>query len=415
MKKHLLPAALALGLSAGIAHAQPAPTELTIGHLYASTGPIASTSMPVYDGLKLWVAEVNSQGGVFVKPFNKRIPIRLIAYDDQSSTATATTLTNQLITQDKVDLLVGDTSSVMTSAEVPVAREHKILLFNPSGTGTTLFSADNPYVVLCAVPASTVWPRYLAEFLANDAAKAGLHRVAILYATNDFTGPHADTLRKFIKASGDKLQIVYDQGVPTSTTAYTVPINNIAAAHPDAVIELGFPGNDIAFMRNLQDTGQNFRMLFTIYPGLETALLEKNVGKEELQGVFTYVTGAAIDYTPNVGMTLAQFRQAWDKSFANSGDEFGWNSVVGYTTGLVVQQALANTDSMAQLDLRKAVFAQSGKLKTLDGTFALDEKGQQIGEITPVGQMQPDGHGGLALKIVYPPEDANATPTFGKP
>ena len=404
----------ALGLSAGVAWAQPAPSELKIGHLYASSGPYASTSMPVYDGLKLWIDEMNRQGGVFVKPYGKRIPIRLIAYDDQSSTATATTLTNQLITQDKVDILVGDASSVLTSAEVPVAREHKILLFNPSGTGATLFSPDNPYLVLCGVPASIVWPRYLAEFLAQDGVKAGIHRVAILYATNDFTGPHADSLRRFIKASGAPLQIVFDQGVPTSTTAYTVAVNNIAAAKPDAVIELGFPGNDIAFLRNVQDAGQTFRMLFAIYPGLETELLKKNVGFEGLRDVFTYVTGAAIDYKPEVGLSLAQFRTVWDKAYANTGVEFGWNAVVGYTTALVVQQALATTDSMGQLDLRKAVFAQSGKLRTLDGTFALDAVGEQVGEITPIGQMVPDGHGGLALRIVYPANVADAAPVFGK-
>ncbi len=403
-----------IGLSAGMALAQPVPSELKIGHLYASSGPYASTSMPVYDGLRLWVDQTNSAGGVFVKPFGKRIPIRLIAYDDQSSTATATTLTNQLITQDKVDILVGDASSVLTSAEVPVAREHKILLFNPSGTGATLFSPDNPYLVLCGVPASTVWPRYLAEFLARDAAPAGLHRIAILYATNDFTGPHADSLRGFIEASGAPLQIVFDQGVPTSTTAYTVAVNAIAAAKPDVVIALGFPGNDIAFLRSVQDAGQQFRMLFAIYPGLETDLLEKNVGMDGLRGVFTYVTGAAIDYKPNVGLALAQFRQAWDKAYANSGVEFGWNAVVGYTTALVVQQALATTDGMAQLDLRRAVFAQSGKLRTLDGPFTLDATGKQVGEITPIGQLVPNGKGGLRLGIVYPPDVADAKPEFGK-
>jgi branched-chain amino acid transport system substrate-binding protein len=64
--------------------------------------------MPVNYGLKLWVDQKNAEGGVMVKPYNKKIPIKLIAYDDQSSTATAATLYNQLITRDKVDLLVSD-------------------------------------------------------------------------------------------------------------------------------------------------------------------------------------------------------------------------------------------------------------------------------------------------------------------
>lgn len=412
LKSTLLASAAALCIHAGAALAQPAPSEIKIGHLYASSGPFASTSMPVYAGLKLWIDQMNREGGVFVKPYGKRIPARLIAYDDQSSTATATSLSNQLITQDKVDILVGDASSVLTSAEEPVAREHKMLLFNPSGTGATLYSPDNPFIVLCGVPASVVWPRYLAEFLSKDGIKAGVHRVAILYATNDFTGPHAQSLLNFIKSGGAPLDVVFYEGTPTNTANYTVLINNMAAAKPDAVIELGFPGNDIAFIRNLQDLGDRFKMVFAIYPGLETELMEKNVGDSALKGLFTYVTGASIDYKPNVGMSLAQFRAAWDKSDVKSSAEFGWNAVVGYTTALVVQQALATTDSMDQLSLRQAVFAQSGKLRTLDGTFALDKLGEQIGEITPIGQVVANGHGGLELKIVYPPEDANASPVF---
>ena len=92
-----------------------APSEIKFGTLYASSGPFAGISMPVHYGLKLWVDQKNAEGGVFVKAFNKKIPIKLVAYDDQSNTATAATLYNQLITQDKVDILVSDSGSVLTS------------------------------------------------------------------------------------------------------------------------------------------------------------------------------------------------------------------------------------------------------------------------------------------------------------
>src|SRR5579875_1627550 len=54
-------------------------------------------------GLKYWANGVNKTGGVFVKAFDKKIPVKIVAYDDQSSTSTATTLYNQLITQNHVD------------------------------------------------------------------------------------------------------------------------------------------------------------------------------------------------------------------------------------------------------------------------------------------------------------------------
>ena len=90
------------------AQAADAPAEIKLGTLYASSGRYASISLPVHSGLKLWIDQINADGGAFVKAFNKKIPLKLIAYDDQSNTATAATLYNQLITQDKVDILISD-------------------------------------------------------------------------------------------------------------------------------------------------------------------------------------------------------------------------------------------------------------------------------------------------------------------
>jgi len=403
----LLPVAFA-----GSAHAETAPSEIKIGSLYASSGPFASISMPVYDTLKMWVDQTNASGGVFVKPFNKKIPVKLVSYDDQSSTATAATLYNQLITQDKVDLLVADSGSVLTSVAVPIAKEHKMFLFDVSGTGGTFFTKDNPYVALMADPVSTIWPKYIADFLNSTGVAEGIKTVAILYATNDFTTTQANAVRGFIKDAG-KLQIVYDQGVPTSTSNYTVLINNIAAKNPDAVLHLGYAGNDIAFFRNLQDSGQKFRFVFGIYPGEEQEELTKNVGAAGLMNVFSYVPPSAYNYAPNFGPTLEQFREMWDKALL-PGVAFGANAVYGYMTGLVIERALATTESLDQMAIHNAVFALSGKLKTMDGTFAVDDMGAQTGEITPLGQLQDDGKGGLKLVVVYPPDLVNGKPIIGK-
>ena len=211
--------------------------------------------------------------------------------------------------------------------------------------------------------------------------------MALLYSTNDFTNTQANAVRGFLKQSKD-IDIVFDQGVPTNTSNYNVLLNNIAAAKPDAVIELGYVGNDIAFLRNLQDSGQEFRFLFTIYSGLEVDEVQKNVGVSGVAGVYTYVTGAYIDYKPTTGMDNTAYRALWEKTYPGGHVEYGINAIAGYMSGLVIENALAATDSMAQLDLRKAVFSLSGKLRTLDGPFELDDMGGQIGEITPLGQFQ---------------------------
>jgi branched-chain amino acid transport system substrate-binding protein len=409
----IVAAMLASATTAG-ALAADAPAEIKLGTLYASSGRYASISMPVHDGLKLWIDQKNAEGGAYVKAFDKKIPIKLVAYDDQSSTATAATLYNQLITQDKVDILIADSGSVLTSVAVPIARDHKMLLIDQTGTGATFFTPDNPYIVLMADPVSSIWPKPLADFLTQYGPGLGIKRVAMLYATNDFTGTQANSIRKFITEAKSGVELVFDQGVPTETSNYTVLLNNIRAANPDAVLHLGYAQNDVAFLRNVQDNGIKFKFLFSVYPGVETELLEKNLGSKALNYVFTYVTALDIAYKNEFGMSLQEYRDAWNKKYADAHVEFGFNSIAGYTTGLVLEKALATADSLDQLELRKAIFSFSGKLKTLDGTFELDANGGQIGELTPLGQFTGDDEH-PKLMTVWPHELANGKPIYPRP
>jgi branched-chain amino acid transport system substrate-binding protein len=411
----VLVAAFALVFTAQ-AYAVEAPSEIKIGTLYASSGRFASISMPVYSSLKLWVDLKNADGGVYVKAFDKKLPVKLVAYDDQSNTATASTLYNQLITQDRVDLFVADSGSVLTAPAVTIARDHKMFLFDQTGTGASFFSKDNPYIALMADPVSTIWPKPVADFVTRDGPGLGIKKIAILYSTNEFTGTQANAFRKFIKESGAPIEIVYDQGVPTETTNYTVIINNINNAQPDAVFEFGYAPNDIAFLRNVADVGVKFKMLFAIYPGLEKELLEKNVGAKGLEHVFTYVPPSDLEYPVNFGMNLPTYRAAWDKKYPPDGKlEFGLNAVAGYTTGLVIEKALSVAASLDQAEVRRAVFSLSGNLKTLCGPFVLDEMGGQIGELTPLGQLELDDHGHLRFVSIYPQQTATGKPVYPRP
>jgi branched-chain amino acid transport system substrate-binding protein len=411
-------AVLVAGLAmATQAVAADAPAEIKIGTLYASSGRFASISMPVYSALKLWADQKNADGGVYVKAFDKKIPVKLVAYDDQSNTATASTLYNQLVTQDKVDLLVADSGSVLTAPAATIARDHKMFLFDQTGTGASFFSKENPYIALMSDPVSTIWPKPVADFISHDGPGLGIKKIAILYSTNEFTGTQANAFRKFVKDSGAPIEIVYDQGVPTETTNYTVIINNINNTQPDAVLHFGYAPNDIAFLRNVQDVGIKFKMMFCIYPGLETELLEKNVGVKGLEHIFTYVPPSELDYQVNFGMNMKDYKAAWDKAYSDGKVEFGFNAVAGYTTGLIIEKTLSVASSLDQLELRRANFSLSGELKTLDGTYALDEMGGQIGELTPLGQLELDDKNPEKLKFIsiYPHETATGKPVYPRP
>ncbi len=121
---------------------------------------------------------------------------------------------------------------------------------------------------------------------------------------------------------------------------------------------------------------------------------------------------SSLEYKPNFGMALPEFKKLWEESAATKGIEFGFNSVGGYNTGLVIEKALGSTESMDQLAIRNAVFAQSGKLNTIAGAFQLEDTGAQSGMMTPLGQIELDDHGHTKFVVIYPPEQATGKPVY---
>ncbi len=392
--------------AAASAVAQTAPSVIKIGTLYASSGPFAVASKGQFQGLQYWAAATNKSGGVFVKAFNKKIPVKIVAYDDQSSTATATTLYNQLISQDHVDLLVADFGSVLTSVAIPLATEHHMLLIDPTGSGANFFTKKTNYLADVSIPASTVWPLPLGHFLVDHKIK----RVAIIYGSNDFDASQAETLKSTLAAGG--IKPVYYHGVPTSESNYTILLHTIAAHNPDAVIELGYAPNDIAFLHALAGSGLHFKMTFTIFPGQLLALMEKNVGAKTLAYTYTYPTPPLVAYDkttlgPNTPTFVQQFTAA-QKAAPNFLD------AAGYNTGLIMQQMLATAPSFTQLAFHQALMDMSGKTTTLLGEFKIDANGAQLGQLLPVAQLVPSGKS-VAPVVVYPQDKATGKAIYPAP
>lgn len=367
-------------------------STIKIGTLYAGSGSFATSSLPEYHGLQFWANQVNQHGGVYVKSLHKKVKVKIVSYNDQSSPTTATSLYNQLITVNHVNLLVADFGSVLTSVAVPLAQEHHMVLFDQTGTGTTFFTPSNHDIVLTDLPTSGLWPDSLATYLIQHHFK----KVAIAYDTNDFDQSQNNTLVSKLKAAG--ITPVYDQGLSTSTSNYSVPLHNIAATHPQAVVELGYPPNDIAFLQALKSSGSTFPFVFTIFPGQLPQLFQSNVGLSALNNLYTYPAPPIIK-RPNVnyGLKLSAFKTA----YAKTGHTVNFLSIAGYNTGLIMQKVLATSTSLKQSSLRQAAGQISGTLTTLDGKFTINSEGAQIGETLPVGQFHVT-NGKLKMSVLSP-------------
>jgi len=102
---------VALALGSPVA---PAQQPIRIGSFLSTTGPAAFLGDPEIKTLKLYTEKLNAQGGVLGRR------IELVVYDDGGDAGKANGFAKRLIESDKVDVIIGGTTTGTTMAAVPV-------------------------------------------------------------------------------------------------------------------------------------------------------------------------------------------------------------------------------------------------------------------------------------------------------
>ena len=115
IRRTLMLGALALTLAAGTAVAQD---TVKIGLILPMTGPFASTGRQIDGAVKLWLA----QNGTTVA--GKKIEV--ILKDDGGTADTTRRLAQELVVNDKVQVLAGFGLTPLALATVPIATQAKI-------------------------------------------------------------------------------------------------------------------------------------------------------------------------------------------------------------------------------------------------------------------------------------------------
>ena len=87
--------------------AKKAKEEILIGSNLPLSGILAGAGIEQRWAYQTAVDDINKAGGIFVKEYGKKLPVRLIVADDESDPGKAASAVERLIKQKKVDLLLG--------------------------------------------------------------------------------------------------------------------------------------------------------------------------------------------------------------------------------------------------------------------------------------------------------------------
>ena len=105
---------------------------IRIGASLSQTGAYAALGHNRLRGYQLCVKQMNNKGGVLGRK------LELAVYDDGSDPTTAVRLYEKLITQDKVELVLGPLSGPTTDAVSDVTEKYKLPMVAPGAAATSI-------------------------------------------------------------------------------------------------------------------------------------------------------------------------------------------------------------------------------------------------------------------------------------
>src|SRR3982074_2673112 len=124
----------ACGSSANNVSGSPAPAApITIGVSVSLSGDFSGDGKALQQGYDLWAQDVNATGGLL----GHRVTMKYV--DDASSTQQVVTNYQALITQDRVALVFGPFSSLLTIPASPVTDRYGYAFPEPAGGGPAIF------------------------------------------------------------------------------------------------------------------------------------------------------------------------------------------------------------------------------------------------------------------------------------
>jgi branched-chain amino acid transport system substrate-binding protein len=215
---------------------------IRIGSFLSVTGGAAFLGDPEQKTLELYVEKINAAGGVLGRK------LQLVAYDSAGDAEKARTFTKRLIEQDKVDVLVGGSTTGETMAVVPLVEAAQIPFISLAGA-VVIIEPVKKWVF--KTPHTD---RMACEKIFIDMQSRKLSKVALISGAGGFDkSMRAECLKVAAKHGIDVVaDETYGAG-DTDMTAQLTKIKNTAGVQ--AVLNPGFGQGPAIVTKNYRQIG----------------------------------------------------------------------------------------------------------------------------------------------------------------
>ena len=356
--------------------------EIVVGTSLTLTGVQAAQGAEMKWSYEQAVADINKAGGIFVKEFNKKLPVRLVILDDESDPGKAAAAAEKLIKAENVDFLLATSSTPLVMAVATTAEKYKKYLHGtaciiPAWQGqkfkwSTLFFfdmmtfSDIPFSVMSSFPAGNK-----------------VERPALLMDDS----PDGRNMRPLFKASAGKagFKLAADEEWAVNAKDYSSLILKLKENKVDAIVTVGTTTDIITLVRQMKENKFSVKY-FHGYKGTGQVEFAKSLGKDSQYVVTDGQWSENFPY-PKAQELGKRFYDTFQKQSTTTG--------LWYATAQILWQAIEQAGTLDSAKVRDAVVNHEFK-----GTTMGDVKYGPEGAATynQTANQWIDGQ----LKLIYP-------------
>jgi branched-chain amino acid transport system substrate-binding protein len=356
-------ASVLAAMLAVLAPASAQAQDVVLGASVQLTGPVANTGRYYRDAYQMAIEKINAAGGVKVAGQTHKLALKL--YDNQSDVNLSVRQYTQLVSQDKVNLLLGPFASNFALADSAVSEKYRVPMVQGGGASDQIFSRHFKYIFGTLAPASNYFASTI-EMLKQVKPKPAT--VALLYADDAFDVSVADGTRPKLKDAG--FTVSMDERYSTNATDFNSLLSQVKSKNVDAVLVAGHETEILNFVRQAKSLAVAPKMYsFTV--GVPSEDFRRALGKDA-----EYAFGMTA-WLPSPALKDRWFGDA-QKFAAEYKSRFGYDPDYHAASGVAdveaFAQAMEDANSIDPQKVRDAL--AKVRFESLYGPIAFSADGQ---------------------------------------
>lgn len=384
-------ALLLFGLGLGSASAKEV---IKIGLTISTTGKYTFASSQGFKGVKIWADQVNKNGGLMLE--GKRVPVKLVYYDDRSEKETVVKLYEKLINEDKVDVCFAPFGSTLTGAAAAITAKHNKMLIIWSAASDSIYAQGYKYIVSATETPVSLMPKPEIDHMAS----LGVKKVAIVYVDEPFPAGLAQHAKRLAEKSG--IEVTTYEKFSAGTKDFTILLQKVRMSKADAFYASAYMDDQKIMIRQMKEANLMFPYVYMVYSGMPQW---GDLGDDGLYIFGHTLYHNSLNWSVNAGLSRAEFEKVYDQTFPNAENPPDFQTSLSYGAGVLLEKFIEKANSLDAAALKKAALDLSGNVTVMTGPYEIDETGKQLLMPFIVTQVKKE-NGKQHLILLYPPDVA---------